>query len=423
MDNNKVFLNNSYPPQRRQRGVIAVIVAVGIAALIGVVGLALDTGHMLLNKTRLQNAVDAGALSGARALQESTSITPLDDARAAAIASFNTNLSIELSGQAPVPTVTFSEDLTPGSFVATPVNPPNYIKVTTPAVSLTSFLIRAVGFDDKKVAAISVAGFGNGAAVCDMIPVMVCGEPDTNPNDNEIFGYKEFNPNSFNEAEDTITLKFGSGDGPDTEVGTGSFHLIDLPGLQGANDIRYAFAGSSSCGTQSASTEVDLAPGNKVGPVVQGINTRFGLYAGPLNGTETTYPADYTNNGQLTDCGSGPTACLNPVNYYQAYADNSSWSQGSLGTPDPYHRRVVTVPIGDCSGSATGNDVLPTLGFGCFLLTAPAVQTGGTEEGELGSGSLQGVFIEECTPPAEGVTENSGVITIFLYKNPDGADS
>ncbi|WP_271271346.1 TadE/TadG family type IV pilus assembly protein [Aliamphritea hakodatensis] len=419
---------------KQQRGIVTVVVAVGLIALVAMVGLALDTGHLLLNKTRLQNAVDAAALSGARTLQLSVSAAPMDDARAAAIATFNANLSDELTSHAPVPTVTFSEDLTPGSFVAATAGEPNYIKVATPLVPLTSYLVQVVGVDDKPVGATAVAGFGSGASVCDLIPVMVCKgtqDPDTPT------GFSEFDFSAglsapFDPATDTVTLKTGSGSGPDTDVGTGSFHLIDIPGLQGANDIRYAFAESSNCGDEGQEFEIDLAPGNKVGPTVQGINTRFGLYSGPLNGNSSDYPPDYANDTSHTpDCigmdpdglgsdpdnGTGPNACLDPRNYANYYNSPSS----NIQPEDPrYQRRMVKVPVGACDGSATGNDTVETLGFGCFLLTDPATQQGGANSD---SGSLRGVFMHECTPPATGVTQGSGVTTIFLFKNPDGEES
>jgi len=55
---------------RRQRGIVAVVVAISLVALLGMVGFALDSGHLILNKSRLQNTVeqvlrDAG-VDGAR---------------------------------------------------------------------------------------------------------------------------------------------------------------------------------------------------------------------------------------------------------------------------------------------------------------------------------------------------------------------
>ena len=52
----------------RQRGAVLVLVAVGMLAIIGMAGLALQSGHLFVNKTHLQNALDAAALSAAKTL-------------------------------------------------------------------------------------------------------------------------------------------------------------------------------------------------------------------------------------------------------------------------------------------------------------------------------------------------------------------
>ena len=52
----------------RQQGAVAIIVALSLVALIGMLGLVLDLGHLYINKTGLQNAADAAALSGAERL-------------------------------------------------------------------------------------------------------------------------------------------------------------------------------------------------------------------------------------------------------------------------------------------------------------------------------------------------------------------
>ena len=46
----------------RQTGAALIMVAVGLIAILAVAGLALDGGHVMLNKSRLQNAVDAAAI-------------------------------------------------------------------------------------------------------------------------------------------------------------------------------------------------------------------------------------------------------------------------------------------------------------------------------------------------------------------------
>lgn len=52
----------------RQHGAVAIIVALSLVALVGMLGLVLDLGHLYVNKTGLQNAADAAALSGAERL-------------------------------------------------------------------------------------------------------------------------------------------------------------------------------------------------------------------------------------------------------------------------------------------------------------------------------------------------------------------
>ncbi|BBN56859.1 hypothetical protein TRE132_49840 [Pseudomonas chlororaphis subsp. aurantiaca] len=55
---------------RQQRGAMLVLVVIALAAMLLMGALALDGGHMLVNKSRLQNAVDAAALSGAKTLSK-----------------------------------------------------------------------------------------------------------------------------------------------------------------------------------------------------------------------------------------------------------------------------------------------------------------------------------------------------------------
>lgn len=52
----------------RQHGAVAIIVAISLVVLIGILGLVLDLGRLYVAKTDLQNAADAAALSGAKQL-------------------------------------------------------------------------------------------------------------------------------------------------------------------------------------------------------------------------------------------------------------------------------------------------------------------------------------------------------------------
>jgi len=55
----------------RQHGAVAIIVALSLVALVGMLGLVVDLGHLYVTKTELQNAADAAALSGAKELDRS----------------------------------------------------------------------------------------------------------------------------------------------------------------------------------------------------------------------------------------------------------------------------------------------------------------------------------------------------------------
>ena len=71
----------------RQRGAVLVLVAVGMLAIIGMAGLALQSGHLFVNKTHLQNALDAAALSAAKTLNNDGTVV---QAKAAGLDAFET---------------------------------------------------------------------------------------------------------------------------------------------------------------------------------------------------------------------------------------------------------------------------------------------------------------------------------------------
>ena len=50
---------------RRQKGLVLVLVTAAMLALVGVAALSIDVNHALMNKSRLQNSADAAALAAA----------------------------------------------------------------------------------------------------------------------------------------------------------------------------------------------------------------------------------------------------------------------------------------------------------------------------------------------------------------------
>jgi hypothetical protein len=377
--------------------VVLPILAVGMLVLIGVAGLALDMGHAFLNRTRLQNALDAAALSGAVTLDR---LRDPVQASAAAINTFNLNAGLDMKNPGLVPVVEFSDALIP--FVPGGIDP-KYVRVSVASFQEAMWfaqVLPGVG-NTKDVGGSAVAGPSPSLGeICDIAPIMVCGDPsaDTDCSDGDCYGYT-FDPNS---TEETV-LKTGSGS--DWEVGPGNFQLIRLDDSKGGADIRENLAGSfENC--VGSSDPIETEPGNTVGPVAQGINTRFGIYNGPFGQDgRDIYKPDLVSDLHAPDY------------YYSDY--KAAYDASSYDNPDgEAERRVVAIPIGDCTGTTNGQGSVDMLGLGCFFLTQPAEQNGDQR--------IYGQFVSGCkasgVPGPDPVT-GPGPYIIQLYKNPDSVDT
>ena len=230
------FSGSGGPSCGAQRGIVVVVVAISLFAIISVSALALDVSHAMVNKTRLQNAVDAAALSAAKALDQSGST---DQARDAATAVFQNNAEGsgnrelgEFFGGGGTLRIEFSNTLYPFSSGTTPAQ---YVRVAVDSFPLETWIAGAIGITEKSVAATAVSGpsppFGAGDEVCNLAPVMVCGDP-TDPPDTH-FGY----------VLDAVQVLKTSTTNGEWDVGPGNFQLIRLDGGQGGADVREGLAG------------------------------------------------------------------------------------------------------------------------------------------------------------------------------------
>ncbi|GFE81914.1 hypothetical protein GCM10011487_39140 [Steroidobacter agaridevorans] len=418
-----------------QRGIVAVLIAIAMSALILTAGLALDMGHAFLNKTRLQNTVDAAALAAAKTLADTGG--NIAEAEAEAFDAFARNAAA--AGNRELATsygggggdldvvVEFSATLPP--FAPGAPNGP-YVRVRATGFVMPAWLVSVGGIFEKTVSAAAVAGprtLNAGSTVCNLAPMMVCGAPGA-PG----WGY---------ENNAAVVLKNATPGGQST-VGPGNFQLIRLNG-SGANIVRSNMAGSySAC--LAGGTTIDTQPGGLVGPVAQGLNTRFGRYQGPVNATD--YPPDVIVDGQSPEVTARPRVQgdltqgydvyqgnerIRPENiqqllydyqeYQQQLTDSANYDYQPIteGGTGAFGRRVVAVPIGDCSGTVGGSGSVPLLGFACFFLLQP-VQVGGTVSNVFGQ------FVEDCmvngTPGPDPVT-TFGPQIIQLYDDPASNDS
>ncbi|GAA0702133.1 pilus assembly protein [Marinobacterium maritimum] len=440
--------------RKKQQGVVLVLVAIAMLALLAMAGLAMDGGHLLLNKTRLQNAVDASALSAARTVAdfpEDTSISTIHAAaEAAALATFMSNLGLADNGElneayASSGTsllVEFSETLNP--FVDAADGLP-YVRVTAVDLPLEVWLLQVVGFADKEVSASAVAGpIGLNANTCDLLPILACGcdsdgtatpdntADDCGPDDGNYFGYVDNGNNDIESLDDVSVIKLAGGSG--TDVGPGNFRLLRLDGI-GGGDLRDALAGvANQCSSIGDDQAADTEPGNKSGPVGQGLNTRLGIYDGPIGPDEapadvvTDYDSDNRlvlegldeNNRPIINRADG-TPDVDGLFDYQDYLNSPEYADGCLAG-ESCGRRELVLPIGDCTGTTTGtsSDVY-VYSVGCFFLMQD-VDVGNDAEvfGQFYSESegcdAIGTFTSTPADP-------SAVFKIVLFRDTDSGDS
>lgn len=412
-----------------------VLYTVGMLAILLTAGLALDAAHAMLNKSRLQNTVDAAALSAAKVLDQTASNS---QAQSAALATFADNAdnagNRELndaygSGGGDINiTVEFSSTVAPFQPGTTPSN---YVRVTATNFTMAAWLLQLIGVDEKVVAASAVAGPSPSIGQsCDLVPLIVCGDPDSPPDPNDpnspIWGY---------ERGGVHVLKGGSQSGSQSgPIGPGNFQLARPGDSSGGADLRENLAGGYE-GCSDVGDEVETEPGNNVGPTVQGINTRLNRFAGPISpgdyppdvvieqqGSDLEYDEDTGNitldNGS-TIVNSADDLDFNYDDYSARVAATNYDIQPSPVGPAAFDRRNMPVYIADCSGFNAGHTTMPVLGFACFFLLQEAEQKGNEAE-------LFGEFQELCS--AEGTsgpepTEIPGPYRIQLYKNSDSYDS
>ena len=380
---NTSFTRPGFSGRRRQHGIALILVTVAAVAIIGMAGLALDMGFAFINKSRLQAATDAAALSGAKILDNrGTSGEVVAAAEAEFALSFpdsDASLVVELS-----PTLS--------PWAAGGANP-RFVRVTATNHSVAIRLARVVpGVGNSlDIGGSAVAGITPlGGQICGVIPVVFCATnpTDTNCGDGQCYGY----PTNAN-VETTIT-------GANNNIGPGNYAGLALGGT-GAADYREGLAGKGElCVTQGGTATTE--PGVQSGPVSQGINTRFGQYQGPVS------QADYPPDVVVQEHQPTPANRNFYYNNYLSCVDSEGCSYNSNGVVE---RRVVPVPMGDCSTPLNGRTQVRIVGVACFFLTRTAQ-----------GGTIYGQFVGSCNAsgtPGSGGSGGGGPEDIMLFKNPD----
>lgn len=319
--------------QPRHDGFVVLLFLAGMLVLLGSAGLALDSGHIYLDRTRLQNAVDAAALDGAKRLDAGGPQSTLQSALAAQ-AGFDEVAGApgneELQGIRVA--VTFSSTASPFLPGSTPAL---FIRVSVDHFQLAPWLMQTLGSGIMNIKASAVAGPSPTLSqTCGITPIAVCGIP----------GSADFGLSARNLMETTRGREKPG-------------HFLVMPGDCGSSDscIRSIMAGAyTDCidtpGTAALMT-VNI-PSDE--PIAEGLNTRFNCPGGTCGGLSTlSYPSDV-----ITESGISHGT-------YQSY---STLGQYNVSPPAGEHaRRIIKVPVVACPKKGSGE--VDFLGLACLFLT------------------------------------------------------
>jgi hypothetical protein len=322
-----------------REGVVLPYVAVMLIAIVGLSALALDASRLMSVQTQLQNAADALALAGAAELdRRPDSIIRAEAAIRNLIANplVGTGIdeTIQVSGMDFLQSLPASDDLpiTTANLTDDPTLA-GYVQVTVEPISIqTIFPVSlAVGREIIKVGAQSVAGYDQ--VVCNLTPVYVC-----NPFETPGMTY-------YQATQQLVAADVASG---------GRHQLVRLAGGQ-FNNIGYSagrigyvapatgFLPGSACGPGSSTgvpqalaasqvracfrlSGVSLLPTDDQ-PAMDGLNTRFDIYANGFNSCRIYPPDQNVRKGFLA---------IGNANWCNASAASASWpmpSQSAAGLP------------------------------------------------------------------------------------------
>ncbi|MCL7461217.1 TadE/TadG family type IV pilus assembly protein [Pseudomonas sp. NW5] len=420
----------------RQRGAVAVLLTVAMLALLVMAGLALDGGHLLLNKTRLQNAVDAAALSGAKTLlRQRGNPTDMEAlARADALDTLARNAAAvgneelaERSSAADFAVVEFSRALYGPYSTSAPADAA-YVRVSVEEFGLTGFFWRLMSLasgsslPDKEVAAVAVAG-PSPSAPCDLVPILVCVDPSIPPSSEGYWGFRFGELSRLSTPANNQALK------------KGEYLWVDMAGIGGgANELREALAcGSHEC--LAVGQNVNVQPGQNTGPVQGGVNARFegSNFFCPNTTPPARAPRDlvttftqrivldgevakYAGEPVVADADGNLTAGTQALFDYQDWARDSAnclagTGGASCNSDGAYQRRILPIVLGDCTGKVAGKVEVPIVGFGCFYLV---------QDINNPSAPVFGQFVESCETtegyPTINPSATSGPQVIQLFK-------
>ncbi len=363
--------------RRTQGGAVAVIVALSLAVLIGVVGLALDLGKLYIVRSELQNSADACALAAVRDLTGAT--INLSVSEAAGITAGNLNRVFFQSTPVQLSTdsnVTFSDSLTnpflPKGSVAHS-STMKYVKCTTSLANVANWFAQVLNVlpgnsvANASVSTMAVATISPAQTTC-AIPVFVCaaGTQVSPPIAGQSYTRGQW-----------IASKTGS----PPKYGAGNFGWSALDGSNSATSIRDELTGNY-CALPAIGSSIG-SPGNKITDT-GAWNSRFGIYANPYSQSADT--PDFTGFAYTiaswpaqSNAYSDFVSKRSTFTGYQGDATASiSTSGSSAGTTYSAgaDRRLALAPEVDCAQLLNGHKA-NIAWWDCVLMLDPMDKGGG----------------------------------------------
>ncbi|HEU4833140.1 MAG TPA: Tad domain-containing protein [Pyrinomonadaceae bacterium] len=359
---------------KRERGSILATSAIGMLAVLLAVGMGIDISRLYLSKSELQNAADAAALAGVSGLNgDSPGIT---EAANRAVREMNKYDFNKTGVTVPRANVLFAVNLE-GPYMsesAAYLSPTNirFVQVTTPELPVgMSFAAMVLG-NSKNLSATATAGLSVPLnVICPWLPAFVL--------DNLADPIK---------SGGTYTFRLESGDA----ISPGNYQLLAPVQSGGSGDREGMSNGVNWC--ISAGQEIETKPGVTSGPIRQGINTRFDVYASGLD--PSLSPPDTNIAENIT---------------HDQYDKKQVFKAPSH--PGVTGRRIVILPIATAL-PGEGRDTIIVDRFGVFFLQT---SVGGGTGGELKAEYIKDTAFagNSYYVPGAGAT-NSNLAVPVLYK-------
>lgn len=395
-----------------RRGVVSIIAGLTLTVMLGAIGLAVDGGRLYLTKTELQNAADGCALAAAGDLPGSPSIATAAFLRADAAGRLvATQNRVGFQGAAVANadvTVEFSSTLGSGWLPvgSSPAANSRYVRCTVQKTGIQPYFMQILGFGNQAVGAMATATLTPAQTNC-AVPMGLC----ILPGGNAANGWNYVSGNWYG-------IDFQQAGGGNNANYTGNFRWIDFypsataPGCSGggASELACIMQGTGECSLPPPLAPTFSCPNGSNPPagcvgaqgsinaLTKAFNSRFGIYQnGSGNPQLSTAPPDLSGyayqTGATGNWPAGSNAWNGPANgsilnfraqraAHQSTINEPGMSPVFFSNPENAtsvanhtaygaDRRLVIVPIINCTSFTGGGQYAPVVAYACVLLLDP----------------------------------------------------